>query len=147
MFEGGNKRLLTSFFFINDTYMQNRNVIAKLTYEDFMDPTGNPIDQLTFHTNAGLILTPEKYLALQRLMQSSKLKYSKNDPIDKKSLSVFDFLGKIKKGSKKIRKILNFSEQNVISNNIVKYSEITETIINLENSKIQLLINCHFFKD
>ena len=43
---------------------------------------------------------------------------------------------RIKRGSKRVRKILSGKNDECISCNISKYAELTETIIHLENSKI-----------
>jgi len=48
---------------------------------------------------------------------------------------MFEFMQKKDKGSKQFRKIIMEYEQNNIPHNMVKFSESTETIVNLQNSK------------
>ena len=134
-FEGGQKRLLTSEFFPAELFNENKVLITNLTCEHFLGPNGNFITQHDFRINTGLLLSREKFLSLKRLVNGSRIKYSKHVQAEKKSMSVREFVEKIKKGSRKIRKIITHEDVLQISSNITKFANIIDTVINLEGSK------------
>jgi hypothetical protein len=82
-------------------------------------------------------LTEARYRILLDSILDLHNKYKKVNRWEQKEESLGCFLKKIKKGSKKIRKILEINVLNeFISNNVIRFGEITETIPNVNNSKI-----------
>ena len=72
---------------------------------------------------------------MRSIASIAKLKFTKRELQEKKSISVAEFLEKREKGSKQYRKIILEGPPNVVPHNIVKFGESMEVIINLENSK------------
>ena len=68
------------------------------------------------------------------MVATAVLKFSKNDPSEQRSDSVQNFCMRIRKGSKKFRKIISEPHISSVSNNIKKFSEIIDLTINGENS-------------
>ncbi len=99
-----------------------------------MNPDLNPKTKLEFEASSGIILTELKFNKLRGLARNSVVQYLKMDNNDKKTDSVRNFCMRIRKGSKKYRKIITGKESSVISTNILRYADILDQVIDLESS-------------
>jgi hypothetical protein len=109
--------------------------IKSLLVSDFIT-NGQKKIFLDFTASKGLILNERKFRAIGDVCLQSINRYKKNDPLEKKSLDIKNFILKYKKGSKHIRAVLLIdSEANFIPHNMMKYAETTHVIINLDDSK------------
>jgi len=87
-----------------------------------------------FQRKTGILISDLKYQKLRGLALASLQKYRKNDVKTQKVDTIQNFVMRIKNGSKSVRKILHGGPQKIVSPNIFKYAELTETIIDSAGS-------------
>jgi len=88
-----------------------------------------------FQRDTTIQVSGEEFERLRNLATNAKLKYAKSNPKEKRSQSIFEFLQKKEKSSKQFRIVLMEYKHDFIPHNMIKFSDSTQTIINLENSK------------
>jgi len=91
-----------------------------------------------FEQKSGIVLSDLKFERIRRLAIASILKFRKLDKKNLKVDTVQNFLMRTKGGSKRVRKVLCGKSSETVSSNILKYSELTQTII---NSRWSALLN------
>jgi hypothetical protein len=101
-----------------------------------MDSNGEFYTKEQCEYKTGMSFTLLKYNKLKRLAQTAVQLYTKNTTLEKKCDTVQNFLMRIKRGSKRVRAILCKGEIGIVSANITKYAELTETVINSDWSRI-----------
>jgi len=120
-------------FFSDVEWAMYKNQILTLTVDKIIN--GNiPKSKQEFENTTGIILSDIKFNKIRGLANSSLQKFTKNNHLEKKIDNVKNFLMRVKKGSKRIRKILTGTHTCVVSPNILKFAELTECIIDAENS-------------
>jgi hypothetical protein len=124
-----NRAVPVNFFVENEHRLKGLKVSDFINRENRVLPmarvselTQIPFDVFTFQTIVGLIT-------------AAKTKYKKNDESDKTSCEIRTFINRSKNGSSRFRKVLCKDSLDYIPHNIVKFSNNTETIIGLDNSK------------
>jgi hypothetical protein len=126
---------LTGAFFDEDFFNNERQKILRLKVKDFYVDKNTLVSFENFRVNFNLELTREQFNKLKDMCKMAKTKYSKSDPNKEKCLDISDFMNRKKRGSKRYRKMLIGDIESYIPHNMVKYSETTETVIDLETSK------------
>jgi len=96
--------LLDKQFFGHEFYNANKNAIRSMRLCDFF--RGGRMIDLEVLRESGLILTPAIWIRLQAAARLATGRLKKDDDSDNISQTIEEFLTKSKKGSKKIRKIL-----------------------------------------
>jgi hypothetical protein len=108
-----------------------RNQLINLRMCDLITPQGK-ITRRNFNINQNFIVTDELWSKLDKIRNTAMLRYGiDTGPAEQ----VSDFFNKWKKGSRKIRRIMDIRDDNFVPHNMVKYAENTETIIGMELSK------------
>ena len=134
-FDGANGKSLTVDFFPDGVFERFRDVITQIKFRELLDVNYLMISHQTLLARTGINLTELKYNKLRGLVNSCQVKYRKLEEKEKTSRSIQHFFSKIKKGSKKIRKIISLKNNEEISPNMLKFAEITDTIVNLDSSR------------
>jgi hypothetical protein len=118
---------------IDDLYTLNRSRIKTL-----------PIIQ----RDTGIPFTMADHEKIKKICTNAKLKYTKTKIDEKSSMSLLQFLELKTKGSKIYRKISTINKSTGIPHNMIKFSDSTETIINLVDSRcINKSWNFNFFSN
>jgi hypothetical protein len=137
----GMRRTFGYTFFGEILTAEEQNRIAKLCTGNILTLTNRdvpvPKSLEAVREATSQQLTEARYRILLDSILDLHNKYKKVNRWEQKEESLGCFLKKIRKGSKKIRKILEINVPNEsISNNVIRFGEITETIPNVNNSKI-----------
>ena len=140
-FDANNQNYLKMSFFGEDFYRQNKIGINSLTVDSILNLNGTTKSKLEFENITGIILTENKYNKICGLVRTAVRTFSKNTVTEKKSDTVQNFCMRIRRGSKKYRKIIEGPVELHISSNIKKYSDLIDGVINLESS---VRINCQW---
>jgi hypothetical protein len=112
-----------------------RREIGNLVIDDLFIDRGPYKGLDRFRRESGIRVSPEVFEKLRSIASIAKLKFTKRELQEKKSISVAEFLEKREKGSKQYRKIILEGSPSVVPHNIVKFGGSMDVIINLENSK------------
>jgi hypothetical protein len=126
---------LSADFFTPLFWAENKGTILKLTVQDFFVTKDNFKTWEQFRHSTGLDLNREAFNNLKNLASNAKLKYSKKEANDKKTVDIRTYLSRKVKGCKRYRKKLIGLDPEFVPHNLVKFSSNTETIIDLETSK------------
>ena len=135
-FEINRQHYLKKTFFTMEEWTLFEGSIKMLTMDNILNADGTVKSKIEFENGTGVLLSEIKYNKLRGMALSSVRKYAKNALFEKKTDTVQNFLMRIKKGSKTIRKIIQGTHNCVVSANILKYAELTENFINAEESRI-----------
>ncbi len=145
-FDINHQNYLKKTFFTDNEFLVHGNIIKNLTLKCFLNREGQILNREEFVENTGINISVLKYNRLRGLVTTSIRKYSKPDLTMKKQDKIENFCMRIKKGSKKFRKILSETPEPIVSSNILRFSEITEIVINAERSQaLNSLWNKSFF--
>ena len=110
--------------------------IINLTPMDFLDRNLGIVGVEDFINRSGINISPLKYSKLKCLIKTALTRYQKVLKIEKKTDTVQNFCMRIKKGSKRFRKILDPKSVTIVTPNILSFSEITDTTINWQSSAV-----------
>ena len=121
-------------FFTQEQLTGNLSDIYDLKIMDILGRDDTIKSKEIFEQGTNLRLSVGKYNTLCRLVRNALVKYKKIDKNEKGSDSVKDFCARIRKGSKKFRKIISGKTPLSISTNMHRYAELLDQVINLENS-------------
>jgi len=135
-FDVNRTHFLKKTFFTDDEWRLYGNEIKTLTMDKLLGENDTVKSKNQFENATGIFLTDIKFNKLRCLARSSLLKYVKNTTEEKKTDTVKNFLMRTKRGSKRIRKILSGKHECIVSPNILKFAELTDTFINSSQSKI-----------
>jgi len=108
---------------VNLTMRNIHNGVRYVTLDQFLNETGIPI-------------TEEMLTGLRGLFDTAKTRFCKKNIHEKTCEKLEDYVKKIKKGSKKFRKILEINNPCEISRNIQKFSDTVDIVATVEVSKI-----------
>jgi len=108
--------------------------VKKLTIDKIVKRDFTIATKVDFEANTGIILSEIKYNKLRGIATTSIANFRKNLSLEKKTDTVQNYLMRIKKGSKRIREVFSGKTSHSVSQNMLKYAELTETIINVNNS-------------
>jgi hypothetical protein len=124
-----NRAVPGNFFVDNEHRLKGLKISDFINRENGMLPmarvsetTQIPFDIFTFQTIVGMIT-------------AAKTKYIKNVESEKTTCDIRTFINRSKNGSSRFRKVLCKESLDYIPHNMVKFSNNTETVIGLENSK------------
>jgi len=134
-FDVNSPHFLKRSFFTNDEWRLHWKGILNLRMDMILNDDGTVKQKNEFEDLTGILISDLKYNKLRGLARSSTLKYAKIKTIEKKTDTVQDFLMRIKKGSKRIRKVFEEKIPEVIPPNILKFAELTNTFINVDESR------------
>ena len=134
-FEGQNRNTINESFFTPDEFERSKDNIRSLKFENLLDNLGNILTHPNLTVRTGINFTNTNYEKIRRIVNRCNINYLKAEPLYKKSISAAEFFSKNIKGSKRFRKVITFSSPDTISSNILRYGEIIDTVINLEESK------------
>jgi len=135
-FDVNRTHFLKQTFFTNEEWHMFGNEIKTLTMDKLLGENDRVKSKLEFENATGILLSDIKFNKLRCLVRSSLLKYVKNTTEEKKTDTVKNFLMRTKKGSKRIRRILSGKHECIVSPNILKFAELTDTFINSSKSKL-----------
>jgi hypothetical protein len=145
---GGDNRLLDKVFFGADFYNRHKARIRNLRFADCYS-NGN-FKTLRQFVEMGLPLSMNTWLLLRGALSKAKNNYRKEDPLlEAKEESLLAFLTKQKKGSKKIRKVLDSETINQSQPNTLRivesFARITLTAVPNTNVLKNVLSVWNFF--
>jgi len=133
-FDVANNNYLKREFFTNEEYSTHKAAILSLTVDNILNPDLSLKNHFEFQEVTGIVITDAKYNRLRGLVLTAIQNFSKTDFNRKRTDTVQNFCMRIKKGSKKYREVLTEKHPDVISANILRFAEISDQVINLENS-------------
>jgi len=121
-------------FFEQVFFTNNKEKILNLRIIDFFltKDSYKPFDD--FKTSTGLNIDRDRFDSLKKLASNAKLKYTKQEPIEKKTTDILTYLMRGTKGCKRYRKKIIGKLEKYIPHNIVKFASNTETIIGIKDS-------------
>jgi len=129
------KQRLTKTFFGEDFFVANKAKILNLKINDFYVNKDQLVRYENFCNTFDIALTREQFNKLKDMCIMAKKKYSKKDANKTKCEKLSDFLHKRKRGCKRYRKRFIGHVEEFIPHNMVKFSETTETVIDLLTAK------------
>jgi hypothetical protein len=136
-FENNRPHFLKKSFFSEEEWLLYEKQIKTLSMEMVIDRRHSVVVQKDiFEELSGIHLSDLKFNKIRGIANTSILKFKKNVPLLQKTDKVQNFLMRIKKGSKRIRRILEKKQSGGISMNILKFSELTDTVIDMDNSAV-----------
>jgi len=112
------------------------NKIKNLTLDQILNNDKTVKSLQEFSEITGMDISELKFNKLRGIANCAVRKFSKNESYEKKTDTVQNFLMRIKRGSKTIRNILQGSHTCTVSQNILKYAELTDTFINADHSSV-----------
>ena len=116
-------------FFGNDFYAQNVNTIHKLTFNNCF--VGRRVKTIGEFHEDGLPVSPVLWFRLQAALLHSKARLRKHDDSNNTTENIAQFLSKIKRGSKPLRKILTWENETnynpLTQQSVVYFSELSNT--------------------
>jgi len=135
-FDVNHPNFLKKEFFTAEYYEENKAKIMNLRLSNIASIDGRLKNKEDFENESGLHVTDAKYRVLMGIAVSAQIKYGKQNQQEKKTDTLVNFCMRIKKGSKKYRKILTDGGGDLgVSSNVQRYAELAEVIIGSENSK------------
>jgi hypothetical protein len=126
---------LSENFFTPVFWSENKGRILSLTVQDFFVNKESFKTWDQFKNTTGLDLNREAFNNLKNIASNAKLKYSKKEANDKKTVDIGTYLARKVKGCKRYRKKILGPEPESVPHNLVKFSSNTETIIDLESER------------
>jgi hypothetical protein len=109
--------------------------IKKLSISDFLNDDGTYITWVNFVTNTGIPLPLLTFQQLKGVVDTARTRYRSEEGPGIESVDLRTFVNRSRAGSKRFRKILSTEISNYIPHNIVKFSDNTEIVVGLEDSK------------
>ena len=135
-FDFNGQHFLKRTFFNEEEWQNNEYKIKSLTLDMILGRNDEIFSKEVFEIKSGMTFTLLKYHRIVALARTAIRLYKKHTVLDCKTDTVQNFLMRVKRGSRHIRNVLTGSENGVVSQNIFKYAELTETVINAEHSRI-----------
>jgi len=121
-------------FFDHEEFALYKNQIQMLTIRNLVNPDLTLKTKEDFELLTGIFLPVLKFEKLGRLASNAIAKHRKMDKNEQKTDNVKNFCMRIRRGSKRYRKIITGKISSIISTNMTRYSEILDQVINLESS-------------
>ena len=85
--------------------------------------------------NTGIPITLRKLTGLRGLYDNAVLKFSKAPAEQMDNTTIFTFVDRFKRGSKSFKRVFREQKSVLITNNMIRFADNTETIIGLELSE------------
>ena len=126
--DANNPAFLGRGFFSDVEHMQYGGSIRSLTLDKIINADKTLKSKQEFQNLTGIQLSDIKYNKLTGIARTAIQTYTKNVPHEKKTDTLQNFCMRIRKGSKKYRKIITPIETVGISSNIRKFSEKIDLI-------------------
>ena len=134
-FQQNRNNYLKEEFFGVAEYAENKQTISSLSITHLVNSDFSLKTHHEFEALTTIVITGIKFNVLQGLARTAINQFRKQDQNQKRNDSVQNFCMRIKRGSKKYRKILTGTVPDIISTNITCFAEIIDQVINLESSK------------
>jgi len=135
-FDFNRPHFLQKSFFTEAEWREHYWTIQKLTMESLIKPDYSIREKNEFETLTGIRISDLKFNKLRGMALASLQKFKKNLRSEIKTDTVQNFMMRVKKGSKRIRMILKGNHNDGVSQNILKYGELTQTVIDYNGSKL-----------
>jgi len=135
-FDFNRPHFLQQGFFTGQEWDRYGSIIKNLTMDKLILPDNTIATKENFQLTTGILISDLKFQKLRGLALASVRKFQKIRTEDKKHDTIQNFIMRIKSGSKRIRNILHGPSQIIVSNNIAKYAELTETFIDSAGSSL-----------
>jgi len=135
-FDFNRPHFLQQGFFTGREWDMYGSVIKNLTMDKLILQDNTIASKDNFQLNTGILISDLKFQKLRGLALASIRKFQKFRNEEKKVDTIQNFIMRIKKGSKRIRNILHGPPHNIVSTNIAKYAELTETFIDSAGSSL-----------
>jgi len=131
-----NNNFLTETFFDQEFFLANKNKIRNLTMNSLVNANNTLKTKQQFETISGLTLTDIKFGRLLGLARTAIANFSGRGDLTVaiRSDTAQNFCMRIKKGSKRFRNIIEGKTVYIISSNISRFADLTDTIINVDNA-------------
>ncbi len=129
------KEQLNKTIFGNGFYLQNIYNIRGLKKSDFYNDNGTIIPGVDVRVNTNVPFTVLQLQTIRSACTVVKEKCSKQELGSQKTCAIREYLLRYKKGSGHIRKIMCPNIDIGVSQNINKYSEKMDVIVNVQQSK------------
>ena len=143
-----NKLTLNREFFSDEFFEENKKKILNLTVQDFFLTKDRYKNFEQFTTTTGIDVSEQNFNELKVLASNAKLKYSKKEPLEKKTVNLETYLNRRTRGCKRYRRKIIGKELENIPHNIVKFASNTDTIIGYESSKkLNSIWNVNYFSN
>jgi len=133
-FDLNNQNYVTKGFFGEEFYRQQKRAIDLLTIDSCLRTDNTIKNQNEFELSTGLVLSEIKYNRLCGLARTAHRTFSKNTAVEKRCDVAQNFCMRIRRGSKRYRKVLAGPISLAIPANIKKYSDLIDGVINLDSS-------------
>jgi len=134
-FDVNSPHFLKKTFFTNEEWQMHAVKIKNLTMDMLMSNDNVTYSKEYFENKCGMSVSLLKLNKLRGMALTSVRLYGKFSALDKKTDTVQNFLMRTKRGSKRIRNVLGDGEIGIVSPNILKFAELTEIVINSEESR------------
>jgi len=135
-FDPNRQHYLKKTFFTDQEWENNEGRIKSLTMDMLVSNNGDFYDRGDFELLSGITISDLKFNKLRGLARTAVAKYKKLENSAKKTDTVQNFLMRIKRGSKRIRKIISDKRDMAVSSNILKFADLTETVIDADSSAL-----------
>jgi len=135
-FDINRQHFLKKTFFSAVEWQEYSKKIKNLSLNMLINRDYTVIGKPEFEELSGIELSEIKFNKLRGLANAAIQKFKKPDKNDQKCDTVQNFLMRIRKGSKRIRMVMDSPPTSHVSPNMLKYGELTETIIDANNSGI-----------
>ena len=133
-FENNRQHHLKKTFFTELEWSNSEYEIKNLRMDMILN--GNRIrEKIDFENRSGIVVSELKFAKLRGIAGTAIRNLSKNSESEKKTDTVRNFCMRTKRGSKRYRKLLSIDAELGVSQNISKFAELTDTIINETFSK------------
>ena len=109
-----NKLTLRRDFFSDEFFEENKKKILNLTVQDFFLTKDRYKNFEQFTTTTGIDVSEQNFNELKVLASNAKLKYSKKEPLEKKTVNLETYLNRRTRGCKRYRrKIIGKELENI----------------------------------
>ena len=88
-----------------------------------------------FIHNTGIQISERKLIGLRGVYDTATIKYAKENGANLDNTEILTFINRFKKGSRSFRRVFCEKKNDMISNNMVRFADNTETIIGLNLSE------------
>jgi len=135
-FDINRQHYLKKSFFTEQEWAMYSKKIKKLSMNMLIKRTYVVVNKPEFEELSGIAVSDIKFNKLRGIALTAIRKYRKAEKKEQKTDTVQNFLMRIKKGSKRIRVVLETPPTSIVSQNMLKYGELTETIIDANQSSL-----------
>ncbi len=135
-FEQGIRGCLDQNFVSDVTMRLYGNKIRNLKVKDLLEGRGTARSYERFSAATSIIIPEQKFLVLMRACTGAWTRLAKTDVREQKSDGVMEIFNRVKQLSQFIRRTIQGDLRFEIPNNVKKFSDNTDTIVNLNDSRV-----------